>query len=114
MKKKKKKYTFLLDSCPQKKAICTRVYRMSPKKPNSANRTVCMVDIISTKASTFAHLPGEDSSIHELTTVLLRGGRLRDVPRVNFKMIRGKYDLSGVVNRKNARSKYGTKRWKKF
>ena len=114
MKKIRKKKTFLLEGCPQKKAICTKVYKLSPKKPNSANRRVCMVDIISTKESTFAHVPGEESTIHELTTVLIRGGRLRDVPRVNFKMIRGKYDLNGVVNRKNGRSKYGAKRWKKF
>jgi len=114
MRKKKKKYTFLLEGCPQKKALCTGVVKFSPKKPNSANRKVGVVEIVSSKVSTFAYIPGEGGGLQELMTVLIKGGRVRDVPKVNFKLIRGKYDLGGILGRRNGRSKYGTRKWKRF
>jgi len=112
-KKIKKKKTPLLKGCPQKKGVCLKVYVTSPKKPNSAQRKVAKVRL-STRATTIAYIPGESHSLQQYSIVLIRGGRVKDLPGVRYKMIRNKYDLSGLIARKNGRSKYGTKIWRKL
>ena len=107
--KKKKKKSPLLDSCSHKKAICTKVYITTPKKPNSAKRKIAKVKL-STNKFTIAYIPGEGHNLQEHSIVLIRGGRVKDLPGVKYKLIRGVYDFNGIQKRKNARSKYGTKK----
>lgn len=98
-----------LRGCPQKKGICLRVMIRSPKKPNSAQRKVAKIRLTNGE-TIIAYIPGEGHNLQEHGTVLVRGGRVKDLPGVRYKCIRGKFDLVGVKNRKNARSKYGTKK----
>lgn len=98
-----------LQKCPQKKGICMRVYTVPPKKPNSANRAITKVTL-SNGIKVNAYIPGEGHNLQEHSMVLLRGGRVKDVPGVKYKVVRGVYDCAGVKDRKSSRSKYGTKR----
>jgi len=94
---------------PQKRGVCTVVKTMTPKKPNSALRKVARVRL-SNKQEVTAYIPGEGHDLAEHSIVLIRGGRVRDLPGVKYHIIRGRYDSSGVENRKSSRSKYGTKK----
>ena len=110
-KKNSKKKTYLLNKCPQRKATCLKVTFMSPKKPNSATRKVAKVMFSTGKRNTFAYIPGIKHSLQKFSTVLLRGGRTKDLPGLKYKLIRGVLDLKGVHNRYKARSKYGIKKF---
>ena len=98
-----------LKSCPQRRGICTRVYTTTPKKPNSAIRKVARVKLTSGFEIT-AYIPGEGHSLQEHSIVLVRGGRVKDLPGVRYKIIRGSLDSTGVKNRNQSRSKYGTRK----
>lgn len=98
-----------LDSCPQRRGVCTRVYTTTPKKPNSALRKVARVRLTNQKEVN-AYIPGEGHNLQEHSVVLLRGGRVKDLPGTRYHIIRGTLDTAGVNNRKQSRSKYGTKR----
>ena len=98
-----------LDRSPQKRGVCTRVYTTTPKKPNSALRKVARVRLTSGIEVT-AYIPGIGHNLQEHSIVLVRGGRVKDLPGVRYKIIRGALDASGVANRKQARSRYGAKR----
>ncbi len=98
-----------LDSCPQRRGVCTRVYTTTPKKPNSALRKVARVRLTNGKEVN-AYIPGEGHNLQEHSIVLIRGGRVKDLPGVRYHIIRGALDTSGVNGRNQARSKYGTKR----
>jgi small subunit ribosomal protein S12 len=101
-----------LKSNPQKRGICTRVYTTTPKKPNSALRKVARVRLTN-KMEVICYIPGEGHNLQEHSIVLIRGGRVKDVPGVRYHIIRGALDSSGVDGRKKSRSKYGVKRPKK-
>lgn len=107
--KKRLVRTPALENSPQKKGICLKIFTRAPKKPNSALRKVVRIRL-STKKRTIAYIPGEGHTLQEYSTVLMRGGRVKDLPGVKYHLIRGKYDFLGLKNRKQARSKYGTKR----
>ena len=98
-----------LDSCPQRRGVCTRVYTTTPKKPNSALRKVAKVRLTN-KVEVIAYIPGEGHNLQEHSIVLIRGGRVKDLPGVRYHVIRGTLDSVGVANRKQGRSKYGAKR----
>jgi small subunit ribosomal protein S12 len=98
-----------LDSCPQKRGVCTRVYTTTPKKPNSALRKVARVRLTNHIEVT-AYIPGEGHNLQEHSIVLIRGGRVKDLPGVRYHIIRGTLDTGGVEDRKKGRSKYGTKK----
>ena len=98
-----------LEHCPQKKGVCVRVFTKTPKKPNSAKRKVAKLRF-SCGAKTIAYIPGEGHNLQEHSVVLLRGGSIKDLPGVKYKMIRGKYDLASISGRSQGRSKYGTKK----
>ncbi|NLB62608.1 MAG: 30S ribosomal protein S12 [Fibrobacter sp.] len=98
-----------LRSCPQKRGVCTRVYTTTPKKPNSALRKIARVRL-SNKIEVTAYIPGEGHNLQEHSIVLIRGGRVKDVPGVRYHIIRGTLDTQAVTGRQNARSKYGVKR----
>lgn len=98
-----------LDSCPQRRGVCTRVYTTTPKKPNSALRKVCRVRLTN-GFEVSSYIGGEGHNLQEHSVVLIRGGRVKDLPGVRYHTVRGALDTSGVNNRKQARSKYGTKR----
>jgi small subunit ribosomal protein S12 len=98
-----------LDQSPQKKGVCLKVFTRTPKKPNSALRKVARLRL-STKRKITAYIPGEGHTLQEYSTVLMRGGRVKDLPGVKYHLIRGKFDFLGLKNRRQARSKYGTKR----
>nr|YP_011007974.1 ribosomal protein S12 [Choristocarpus tenellus]WBP69805.1 ribosomal protein S12 [Choristocarpus tenellus] len=100
-----------LEGCPQKRGICLKLFIRSPKKPNSARRRVTRLKL-SNKFKLTAYIPGQVNSLQEHSHVLVRGGRVPDLPGVNYHLIRNKLDLAGLGNRKNARSKYGTKKRK--
>jgi len=101
-----------LKSCPQRRGVCTRVYTTTPKKPNSALRKVARVRLTNGMEVT-AYIPGEGHNLQEHSIVLIRGGRIKDLPGVRYHIIRGTLDTSGVQDRKKSRSKYGTKKSKK-
>lgn len=101
-----------LNSCPQKRGVCTRVYTTTPKKPNSALRKVAKVRLTN-QVEVIAYIPGEGHNLQEHSIVLVRGGRVKDLPGVRYHIVRGSLDTAGVNNRKQSRSKYGTKRAKK-
>ena len=107
--KHKKTKSPALQSCPQKRGVCVRVYTTTPKKPNSALRKVARVRLTSGIEVT-AYIPGEGHNLQEHSIVLVRGGRVRDLPGVRYKVIRGSLDAAGVKNRKQARSRYGAKK----
>jgi small subunit ribosomal protein S12 len=98
-----------LQSCPQKRGVCTRVYTTTPKKPNSALRKVCKVRLTN-GYEVISYIPGIGHNLQEHSIVLIRGGRVKDLPGVRYHTIRGTLDTQGVANRKQGRSKYGTKR----
>jgi small subunit ribosomal protein S12 len=98
-----------LKGAPQRRGVCTRVYTHTPKKPNSALRKVARVRLTSGYEIT-AYIPGEGHNLQEHSIVLVRGGRVRDLPGVRYKIVRGALDASGVRERKQARSRYGAKR----
>src|SRR5476651_943636 len=98
-----------LKQCPQKRGVCTRVYTTTPKKPNSALRKVARVRLTNGFEVT-AYIPGEGHNLQELSIVLIRGGRVKDLPGVRYHIVRGTLDASGVNGRNQSRSKYGTKK----
>ncbi len=98
-----------LDACPQRRGVCTRVYTTTPKKPNSALRKVARVRLTNGKEVN-AYIPGEGHNLQEHSIVLIRGGRVKDLPGVRYHIIRGALDTAGVTGRLQSRSKYGTKR----
>ena len=98
-----------LDACPQKRGVCTRVYTTTPKKPNSALRKVARVRL-SNNFEVTAYIPGEGHNLQEHSVVLIRGGRVKDLPGVRYHILRGNLDAQGVINRKQQRSKYGAKK----
>jgi small subunit ribosomal protein S12 len=98
-----------LDKCPQKRGVCTRVYTTTPKKPNSAMRKVARVRLTNGYEVT-SYIGGEGHNLQEHSVVLIRGGRVKDLPGVRYHTVRGSLDTSGVNDRKQGRSKYGTKR----
>jgi small subunit ribosomal protein S12 len=98
-----------LASCPQRRGVCTRVYTTTPKKPNSAMRKVARVRLTN-KYEVTAYIPGEGHNLQEHSIVMIRGGRVKDLPGVRYHIIRGTLDTAGVEGRKQQRSKYGTKR----
>jgi small subunit ribosomal protein S12 len=108
-KKSKIKKARLLEGSPQRKAVCTKVYVQAPKKPNSAKRKVAKLRF-SNGTRTIAYIPGEGHNLQEHSVVLIRGGGVKDLPGVKYKMIRGKYDLASIKGRSQGRSKYGTKK----
>jgi len=104
-----KKKAPALETCPQKRGVCTRVYTTTPKKPNSALRKVARVRLTNGIEVT-AYIPGEGHNLQEHSIVLIRGGRVKDLPGVRYHIIRGTLDTSGVEDRKKSRSKYGAKK----
>ena len=112
MAKRIKSKSAALENCPQKKGVCIKVFTRTPKKPNSALRKVAKLKL-SNGRRVEAYIPGEGHNLQEYSVVLMRGGRVPDLPGVKYHLIRGKYDFHGVKNRKNARSRYGTKKNKK-
>ena len=100
-----------LESCPQKRGVCTRVYTTTPKKPNSALRKVARVKLTNGFEVT-SYIGGEGHNLQEHSVVLLRGGRVKDLPGVRYHIVRGSLDTQGVENRKQGRSKYGSKKAK--
>ncbi len=106
---RKKKTTPALQSCPQKRGVCIRVYTTTPKKPNSALRKVARVRLTNGIEVT-SYIPGEGHNLQEHSVVLIRGGRVKDLPGVRYHIVRGTLDAVGVQDRRQSRSKYGTKR----
>src|ERR1035437_7953443 len=104
-----KKKNVALDECPQKRGVCLLVKTMTPKKPNSALRKVARVRLSNGKEVT-CYIPGVDHNLQEHSIVLVRGGRVRDLPGVRYHIVRGVLDALGVANRKQSRSKYGAKK----
>ena len=100
-----------LESCPQRRGVCTRVYTTTPKKPNSALRKVAK-DRLTNGFEVISYIGGEGHNLQEHSVVLIRGGRVKDLPGVRYHVVRGSLDLQGVKDRKQARSKYGAKRTK--
>ncbi|HJX53546.1 MAG TPA: 30S ribosomal protein S12 [Polyangia bacterium] len=98
-----------LKGCPQRRGVCVRVYTTTPKKPNSALRKVARVRLTNGMEVT-TYIPGEGHNLQEHSVVLIRGGRVKDLPGVRYHIIRGSLDTSGVTNRRQGRSKYGAKR----
>ena len=98
-----------LDNCPQRRGVCVRVYTTTPKKPNSAMRKVARVRLTNMKEVN-SYIPGEGHNLQEHSVVLIRGGRVKDLPGTRYHIIRGTLDTAGVANRRQARSKYGAKR----
>ena len=107
--KKEKSNVPALEACPQRRGVCTRVYVTSPKKPNSAMRKVARVRLTSGYEVT-SYIGGEGHNLQEHSVVLIRGGRVKDLPGVRYHTVRGSLDTSGVNDRKQGRSKYGTKK----
>ena len=107
--KRRKEATPALKGAPQRRGVCTRVYTTTPKKPNSALRKVARIRL-TTGIEITAYIPGEGHNLQEHSIVLVRGGRVKDHPGVRYKVIRGTLDTSGVGQRRQARSRYGTKK----
>ena len=105
----KKSKSPALESCPQKRGVCTRVYTTTPKKPNSALRKVAKVKLTN-QFEVIAYIPGEGHNLQEHSIVLIRGGRVKDLPGVRYHIVRGSLDTAGVNDRRQRRSKYGAKR----
>ncbi len=107
--KVKKSKSVALHGCPQRRGVCTRVYTTTPKKPNSALRKVAKVRLTNGE-EVIAYIPGEGHNLQEHSIVLVRGGRVKDLPGVKYHIVRGTLDAAGVADRRKSRSKYGTKR----
>lgn len=112
-KKKKLNKTPALEGCPQKKGICTKLVLRAPKKPNSALRKLAKLRLTN-KKQVYGYIPGEGHNLQEYSTVLIRGGRVKDLPGVKYHLVRGKLDFLGIKDRKTSRSKYGTKNLRKY
>lgn len=117
-RKKRKNKTKLnktpaLERCPQKRGICLKLVIRAPKKPNSALRKLAKLRLSNGK-KIYAYIPGEGHNLQHYSTVLIRGGRVKDLPGVKYHLIRGKLDLLGLKNRKTSRSKYGTKNLRRY
>ena len=110
IKKTKKSKTPKLTGNPQKKAICLRVLTVAPTKPNSANRRIVKAALAKSKIKLTAKIPGESHNLQQHSTILIRGAKIRDLIGVSYSVIRSKYDLSGVTNRKISRSLFGVKK----
>ena len=108
----KRKKTPALQECPQRRGVCTRVYTTTPKKPNSALRKVARVRLTN-GIEVSAYIPGEGHNLQEHSGVMIRGGRVKDLPGVRYHIVRGTLDTAGVNDRRQGRSKYGSKRPKK-
>lgn len=102
-----------LQKCPQKRGFCTKIIIRTPKKPNSALRKIVKLKL-SNKKLVFAYIPGEGHNLKEYSTVLMRGGRVKDLPGIKYHLVRGKLDFSGLSERKTSRSKYGAKKQKHY
>lgn len=113
LKKKKIVSTPALEFCPQKKGMCVKIFLRTPKKPNSALRKLTKIRLTNNKLI-IAYIPGEGYKIQEYSNVLIRGGRVKDLPGVKYHLVRGKLDFDGVELRKTSRSKYGTKKLTKY
>jgi len=111
-KKRKLNKTPALQGCPQKKGICTKLILRTPKKPNSALRKLAKLRLTNKKL-VYGSIPGEGHLLKEYAIVLIRGGKIRDIPGLKYRLIRGKLDFNGLARRKTSRSKYGTKKIKK-
>lgn len=98
-----------LMQCPQRKGVCLKIVIRTPKKPNSALRKTAKLKLSNSK-KIVAYIPGEGHNLQQYSSVLMRGGRVKDLPGVKYHLIRGKYDFSGIKSRKTSRSRYGTKR----
>lgn len=107
LKKIKKSKAVTLGGCPQKKGVCLKVFKMNPRKPNSAKRSVAKVRLYN-KKKLIAFIPGEGHNLQKFNDVLVRGGRVKDLPGIKYTLIRGKLDLYGIFGRKHRRSKYGS------
>jgi small subunit ribosomal protein S12 len=107
--KKKRNKVPALDMNPQRKGVCTKIFLRTPKKPNSALRKLATLRLTNNKKVT-AYIPGEGHNLQEYSTVLIRGGRVKDLPGIKYHLVRGQLDFSGLKGRKTSRSKYGTKR----
>lgn len=112
-KKRKLNKTPALQKCPQKKGICTKFVLRTPKKPNSALRKIVKLRL-SNKKLVYGYIPGEGHNLQEYSTVIIRGGRVKDLPGIKYHLVRGKLDFFGLQKRKTSRSKYGTKNIKKY
>jgi small subunit ribosomal protein S12 len=108
-KKRNVKTPILGNKNPQRKIVCTKVYTMTPRKPNSAKRKVANVKVREDKRA-IAYIPGIGHNLKEYSVALLRGGRVKDLPGIKYKLVRGIFDFKGVAGRKRARSKYGVRR----
>jgi len=111
-KSKVKSKSPALENCPLKRGVCTRVFTTNPKKPNSAMRKIARVRLTN-GIEVSAYIPGEGHSLQEHSIVIVRGGRVKDLPGVRYHIVRGAKDATGVEDRKKSRSKYGTRRQKK-
>ena len=107
-KKKRAQKVPALEKCPQKKGVCLRILTRTPKKPNSALRKLALIRL-SNKKRIYGYIPGEGHNLQEHSIVLVRGGRTKDLPGIKYKLIRGVYDFEGLQDRRQSRSKYGTK-----
>lgn len=112
-KKKKINKTPALNKCPQKRGICSKLVLRTPKKPNSALRKIVKLRL-SNKKLIYAYIPGEGHTLQAYSIVIIRGGRVKDLPGIKYHLVRGKLDFKGLPNRKTSRSKYGTKKIKSF
>nr|YP_010377362.1 ribosomal protein S12 [Nitzschia dissipata]QYB23049.1 ribosomal protein S12 [Nitzschia dissipata] len=112
-KKRKLNKTPALEKCPQKRGICSKLVLRTPKKPNSALRKIVKLRLSNNKM-VYAYIPGEGHNLQEYSIVIIRGGRVKDLPGIKYHLVRGKLDFSGVSSRKTSRSKYGTKKIKKY
>ncbi len=110
-KKQKKIKTYLLNKCPQRKATCLKVTLIAPKKPNSASRKIAKITFGKGRRNSFCFIPGIKHNLQRFSTILIRGGRTKDLPGFKYKAIRGVFDLEGVGLRTKARSKYGLKKY---
>jgi small subunit ribosomal protein S12 len=112
-KKRKLNKTPALEKCPQKRGICSKLVLRTPKKPNSALRKIVKLRLSNNKM-VYAYIPGEKHNLQEYSIVIIRGGRVKDLPGIKYHLVRGKLDFAGVAARKTSRSKYGTKKIKKY
>ncbi len=113
VKKTRRLKTPALEHCPQKKGVCLKVFLRTPKKPNSALRKLARLRLSNNKKIT-AYIPGEGHNLQEYSTVIVRGGRVKDLPGIKYHLVRGKLDFPGLKSRKTSRSKYGTKKTSKY
>ena len=112
-KKRKLNKTPALEKCPQKRGICSKLVLRTPKKPNSALRKIVKLRLSNNKL-VYGYIPGEGHNLQEYSTVLIRGGRVKDLPGIKYHLVRGKLDFAALANRKTSRSKYGTKKLNRY